>query len=86
MMVNEGPTSFFRGFLPSLFMSSYGMIQMYTYENINFLFGFKSGQKMTRDNFFIPFLTGGFSKCVASATLAPINVVRLRLQMKKYSV
>jgi hypothetical protein len=79
MMVNEGPKSFFRGFTPSLFMSSYGMIQMYTYENVNFLFGFKSGQKMTRENFFIPFFTGGLSKCVASAVLMPVNVVRLRL-------
>jgi hypothetical protein len=34
----------------------------------------------------IPFITGGFSKCFASATLMPINNVRLRLQMKKYSV
>jgi hypothetical protein len=58
---------------------------MYSYENINFLLGFQSGLKMTRENFMIPFMTGGFSKCFASATLMPINVIRLRLQMKKYS-
>jgi hypothetical protein len=38
---------------------------------------------MTKDNFLIPFVTGGFSKCLASALLLPINVVRLRLQMKR---
>ena len=33
----------------------------------------------------IPFFTGGLSKCIASATLLPINVVRMRLQMKTYT-
>jgi hypothetical protein len=42
--------------------------------------------KMTTDNFFVPFVTGGLSKSIASFTLMPINVVRLRLQMKQYSV
>ena len=82
MMRNEGPLSFFKGFLPSLFLSSYGIIQMYAYENINFLFGFQSGTKMTKENFLLTFLTGGTSKSIASFTLMPINVVRLRLQMK----
>ena len=41
---------------------------------------------MTKDNFLIPFLTGGFSKSLASFLLMPINVVRLRLQMKQYKV
>jgi len=27
----------------------------------------------------IPFLTGGFSKCFASVALLPMNVVRMRL-------
>ena len=86
MLVNEGPKSFYRGYIPSLFLSTYSIIQMFTYENINHLFGFKSGEmKMSWDNFLIPFMTGGFSKCLASATLMPINNVRLRLQMKKYS-
>ena len=58
---------------------------MYAYENINFLFGFSSGMKMTKDNFLIPFLTGGAAKSIASFTLMPVNVVRLRLQMKSYS-
>lgn len=40
---------------------------------------------MTMDNFFIPFFVGGLSKSIASFTLHPINVVRLRLQMKHYS-
>lgn len=52
---------------------------MYSYENLCFMLGYRSGEKMTRDNFMIPFLTGGFSKCFASASLMPINVVRLRL-------
>jgi hypothetical protein len=33
----------------------------------------------------IPFVTGGLSKCIASVTLLPLNVVRMRLQMKKYT-
>lgn len=32
-----------------------------------------------------PFITGGLSKCIASVSLLPVNVVRMRLQMKKYS-
>lgn len=43
MIYNEGPQSFFKGFIPALFLSSYGVIQMYAYENINNLMGFKSG-------------------------------------------
>ena len=58
---------------------------MYAYENINFVMGYKTGQKMTTDNFMIPFLTGGLAKSIASFSLMPINVVRLRLQMKQYS-
>jgi hypothetical protein len=79
MLRNEGPLSFFKGFLPSLFLSTYGIIQMYAYENINFILGYQSGMKMTTENFFIPFMTGGLSKSIASFTLMPINVVRLRL-------
>ena len=33
----------------------------------------------------IPFLAGGLSKCIASMTLLPLNVVRMRLQMKQYT-
>ena len=40
---------------------------------------------MTADNFLIPFFVGGLSKSIASFTLMPVNVVRLRLQMKQYS-
>ena len=58
---------------------------MYAYENVNMLLGFKSGAKMTFDNFMIPFITGGLAKSLASFTLMPVNVVRLRLQMKQYS-
>lgn len=79
MLLNEGVKSFFKGYVPSLFLATYGMIQMYSYENINFFLGYTSGQKMTWENFLIPFMTGGFSKCFASAFLMPINVVRLRL-------
>lgn len=85
MLRNEGPLAFFKGFIPSLFLSTYGIIQMYAYENINFLLGYQSGTKMTTENFLIPFLTGGLAKSIASFSLMPINVVRLRLQMKQYS-
>lgn len=33
----------------------------------------------------VPFIIGGTSRSLASCTLMPINVVRLRLQMKEYS-
>lgn len=52
---------------------------MFCYENINKLTGYQSGEKMTLDNFWVPFLTGGISKSIASATLMPLNVIRLRL-------
>ena len=79
MAVNEGPTSFFKGIGPSVILSTYGIIQMYSYENINKFLGYQTGQKMTKENFLIPFLTGGFSKSLASLSLMPVNVVRLRL-------
>ena len=85
MASNEGPKAFFKGMGPSILLSTYGIIQMYSYENVNLFLGYKSGQKMTKDNFLIPFVTGGLSKSLASFTMMPINVVRLRLQMKQYT-
>ena len=85
MAKNEGPKAFFKGFWPSIFLSSYGVIQMYAYENINFMFGYQSGQKMTRENFLIPFFTGGLAKSIASFSMMPLNVIRLRQQMKQFS-
>ena len=85
MAINEGPKSFFKGFWPSVLLSSYGVIQMYCYENINYYSGYQSGQKMSKDNFLIPFLTGGLAKSIASFSMMPINVVRLRMQMKQFS-
>ena len=40
MAVNEGPTAFFKGLAPAIALSSYGIIQMYCYENINNLLGY----------------------------------------------
>jgi hypothetical protein len=40
---------------------------------------------MKNQNMLIPFVVGGFSKCIASASMLPINVVRMRLQMKNYT-
>ena len=40
MWRNEGIRGFYHGFVPSIFMSTYGVIQMFTYENINHLVGF----------------------------------------------
>ena len=78
MFLHEGIKSFYRGFVPSLFLSFYGVIQMYSYENINHLCGYDS-KKLHKNNMIIPFINGGLSKCIASAILLPINVVRMRL-------
>ena len=43
MAVHEGPTAFFKGLGPSVILSSYGIIQMYCYENITHMLGYKSG-------------------------------------------
>ena len=69
-------------------MSSYGVIQMYSYETLTHMTGYKSGQakKMTWDNLAIPFFIGGASRSLASVTLMPINVVRMRLQMKSFTI
>lgn len=40
MWKNEGIKSFYHGFVPSILMSTYGVIQMFCYENINYLCGF----------------------------------------------
>ena len=61
---------------------------MYSYEVLTHLCGFESGvaKKITWDNMLVPFLIGGISRSLASCTLMPVNVVRMRLQMKKYTV
>lgn len=60
---------------------------MYSYEVLTHMMGFESGvaKKMTLDNILVPFLIGGLSRSLASCILMPINVVRMRLQMKKYT-
>ena len=40
---------------------------------------------MSWDNLIIPFFIGGTSRSIASTTLLPMNVVRMRLQMKTYT-
>ena len=42
---NEGIRGFYHGYVPSILMSTYGVIQMFTYENINFLLGYNSQSK-----------------------------------------
>ena len=88
MYTNEGIKSFYKGFVPSIFMSTYGVIQMYSYEVLTHLCGFESGvaKKITWDNMMVPFLIGGISRSLASCMLMPLNVVRMRLQMKKYTL
>ena len=43
MYYNEGIKSFYWGFIPSMGMSSYGFIMMYSYEVISYLCGYTSG-------------------------------------------
>ena len=60
---------------------------MYSYEVLTHLLGYETGRakKMSWDNILIPFVVGGASRSLASTTLLPINVVRMRLQMKTYT-
>ena len=60
---------------------------MYSYEVLTHSLGYESGaaKSMSWDNMLVPFIIGGTSRSVASIALMPINVVRLRLQMKGYS-
>uniref|UniRef100_A0A7S3FWU3 Mitochondrial carrier protein n=1 Tax=Strombidium rassoulzadegani TaxID=1082188 RepID=A0A7S3FWU3_9SPIT len=60
---------------------------MYTYEMLTNLLGFQTGQAngMSRDNVMVPFLAGGISRSFASCVVLPINVIRMRLQMRTYS-
>lgn len=52
---------------------------MFCYENVNYLIGNANRQEKEGSNFIIPFFTGGISKSLASASLMPLNVVRMRL-------
>ena len=60
---------------------------MYSYEVLTYLLGYETGRakKMSWDNLLIPFMVGGAARSVASTALLPINVVRMRLQMKTYT-
>jgi len=86
-MWKEGPKTFYRGFTPSLFMSFYGVIQMCSYEGLTHALGYESGKakRLSWDNLLVPFFVGGTSRSLASVTLMPINVVRMRMQMKNYT-
>ncbi len=81
MYKQEGIPAFFKGYLPGIFLSTYGVIQMYTYEKLNFLFGY-TGENKKNMSSWIPFFTGALSKSTASVILNPLNVVRMRLQAK----
>ena len=54
---------------------------MYSYEVLTYLLGYETGRakKITWDNMLIPFMVGGTARSMASVTLLPINVVRMRL-------
>lgn len=60
---------------------------MYSYETLCHFLGYDSGKakKISWDNMFIPFMVGGTARSIASTTLLPITIVRMRLQMKTYS-
>ena len=60
---------------------------MYTYEILCHKLNYDTGKakKITWDNIAVPFMIGGTSRSIASATLHPVNLVRMRLQMKTYS-
>ena len=78
---------FYSGLSMNLILCLTGALQMYSYEVMTHTLGYESGinKKITWDNMLVPFIIGGTSKSLASATLIPINVVRMRLQMKRYS-
>ena len=78
MWENEGIRAFFKGFLPGLMLSVYGIIQMTVYENLNYLVNYTEQNKKEKGSL-VPFLTGGTSKCTASAILYPLTTVRSRL-------
>jgi hypothetical protein len=69
-------------------MSTYGVIQMYSYEVLMHILGYESGsmKKITWDNLFLPFIIGGTSRSIASTFVMPLNVIRMRLQMKTYNL
>lgn len=68
-------------------MSLYGVIQMYAYEILCHRLNFDTGKakKISWDNMIVPFFIGGTARSIASATLHPINLIRMRLQMKTYT-
>mmetsp|Transcript_13910 Transcript_13910/g.23678 ORF Transcript_13910/g.23678 Transcript_13910/m.23678 type:complete len:106 (+) Transcript_13910:539-856(+) len=87
MLDNGGIRTFYKGYSLSLLMSSYGFIQMCSYETLTHLLGFQTGQigRMSWDNLLVPFVVGGLSRSLASITLLPLNVTRTRMQMRTYS-
>ena len=60
---------------------------MVSYEVLSHLSGYDSGKikKISWDNMAAPFLIGGMARSLASTMLFPINLVRMRLQMKTYT-
>ena len=66
MYYNEGIKSFFKGIIPSSFLSLYGVIIMYSYENITYMLGYKSAvsHDITFDSMIAPFIIGGLSNSI----------------------
>jgi hypothetical protein len=77
MWRKEGPQAFLRGYPISIFLSLYGMISMTMYETTCKFFGFTEANK-NESHWIIPFIAGGISKCSASITFYPVNVIKTR--------
>lgn len=84
MWKKEGLPAFLWGYPISIFLSLYGMISMSIYETTCKFFNYTETNKHTA-NWMIPFVAGGVSKCSASITFYPVNVIKTRQQKQWYS-
>lgn len=82
-----GVPGFYRGLVPGMLMSLYGVIKMYSYEMLTYITGFETGSvtSLSAKNVLVPFIMGGMARSIASSILIPVNIMWTRLQMRTYT-
>lgn len=83
MIFDEGIKSFYKGFIPNIMLSSYGIIYFFFYENLKSILYINNNR---RTQIFAPFFMGIFCKILTTTLIYPLNVIRTRSQKEQIAI